>query len=123
MTIKTLSDLLASRGHRTTILEQVRLWLAQTEVQELLAAAWDAALPIKHFDHGVVTQSYEDPDTGEVVTYESRDYAVECNVRGVMYGVGLATSPGVAELPEHAWLMAELALRDRLVDAALVGLR
>jgi hypothetical protein len=106
--IKTLGEMLAARTGNITILEQVQLWLSQTDVQELLAAAWDPALAITHLDAGVVD--------------DSRVYAVECTVRGTSYYIRLATGAGV-ELTEQMWLMAELSLRDHLVDAALTGKR
>lgn len=105
---------------RAATLEAVRAWLTQDEVQELLAASWDPALAIKHEDHGVSVKSFEDPETGEDVRYESHEYSVECTVRGRHYGVLLSMAPGPA-LDGHRWLLAEMALRERLVSSALVG--
>lgn len=121
--IKTLSEMLAARTGNITILEQVQLWLSQTDVQELLAAAWDPALAISHHDGGVVQASYNDPDSlGDRVHRSHRAYVVECVVRGTSYYVQMATGAEV-ELTDQMWLMAELSLRDHLVDVALTGKR
>lgn len=105
---------------RAATIDAVRAWLSQDEVQELLAASWDPALAIKHEDHGVSTKSYEDPETGEEVSYRTHEYSVECTVRGRHYGVLLSMGPDLA-LDGHRWLLAEMALRERLVSSALVG--
>lgn len=97
----------------------VKNWAQQPTVQALLQAAWSPELRISR-EISPYDSVYEDPDTGEVEQVRANVITVTTVVDGIEYGNAITFAPD-REPNEHEVLMAEVALRELLVEAAING--
>lgn len=120
---ETASNLLALLGKDhlwPDDLAQVTLaWLQQAEVQSLLQAAWSPDLRITR-EVQPYESVYEDPETGAIDQVRANILIVTTIVNGTEYMKAI-TFAADREPSDHEVLLAEVALREYLVEVALQG--
>lgn len=97
----------------------IKIWLQQPDVQTLLQAAWSPELRINR-EVSPYESVYEDPETGEVEQVRANVITVATVVGGTEYGKAITFAPD-REPDEREILIAEIALRELLVEAAING--
>lgn len=101
-------------------LAQITLaWLQQEDVQSLLQAAWNPELQITR-EVQPYESVYEEPETGAIDQVRANILIVTTVVNRTEYMKAITFAPDREPL-DHEVLLAEVALREYLVEAALQG--
>lgn len=117
------SNLLALLGKEhlwpNDLSQVVLAWLKQDEVQSLLQAAWSPDLRITR-EVQPYESVYEEPETGAIDQVRANILIVTTTVNGTEYMKAITFAPDREPLDSEI-LLAEVALRELLIETALQG--